>query len=107
MHAEKLGNMASAVSTGEEGVEELRFLLLLLLPVLARARAARFPMSIASIALLYSTDRDYVGSVNGSDRKGYGFVEISRVISMMAVFFQSARFTFRANVIERLEAVTR
>lgn len=34
----------------------------------------------SSIAFLYSTDRDYVGRVNGSDRKGYGFVEIPRVI---------------------------
>lgn len=44
-----------------------------------------FPMFIVDRVSLFEPDRDYISGVNGSDRKGYGFVEIFRVMSMMAV----------------------
>lgn len=65
MHAEKHGNMASAVSTGGRGGQRIA----ILLPVLAVPRRP-IPRCSSSIAFLYSTDRDYIGRVNGSDRKG-------------------------------------
>lgn len=62
MHAEKLGNMASAVST--RGGQRIAILLL------AVPASPDFRCS-SSIAFLYSTDRDYTpGRVNGSDGKG-------------------------------------
>lgn len=72
MHAEELGNMTSAVSTeggeGERGgggsknrdSSSLR----------PRCTASPDFRCSSSIAFLYSTDRDYIGRVNGSDRKG-------------------------------------
>lgn len=70
MHAEELGNMTSAVSTGggvrggggskNRDSSSLR----------PRCTASPDFRCSSSIAFLYSTDRDYIGRVNGSDRKG-------------------------------------
>lgn len=56
---------------------------ILLLSVSRRAASPDFRCS-SSIALPYSTDRDYRRRINGSDRKGYGFAEMLHVISITA-----------------------
>lgn len=71
----------------------------------AAARRARFPMRSPSIALLYSADRDYIGRVNGSGRKDYGFAEVFRVISMISLLLIPPGLRFA--LIEELETVAR